>query len=268
MTTAVNYPSEWSLEIVPIHADRVSVFSGLVDEIFVTMIPGTDVSASCKALEKVLNSGFQPVPHITARNFESKSALERYFSSMTNLGVSKALLIAGGNGKAAGPFEDTMDLLTSDAFQKYPLKTVAIAGHPEGNPEDPKTWESLEKKWSFFKEEGIHMEIVTQWSFSPGKVDAYLSEVRERGIDAPVRVGVPGPASLKTLIKYAEVCGVSATATVIKKQGLSMGRLLVSNKPTRFVSKIENSDLFHLYPFGGLEKCAEWLAENTIVSVT
>ena len=77
-----------------------------------------------------------------------------------------------------------------------------------------------------------------------------------------VRVGVPGPASLKTLLKYAKVCGVSASTAVLKKHGLSQGRLLLSGDPAKFINKVNRSRNFHLYPFGGLEKSAIWLREN------
>lgn len=250
---------EWTLEIVPAHANRISVLQGLVREIFVTMIPGTSSGESLRAVKIVKEMGFDPVPHLAARNFRDEDELAGFFTEMRQLGIKKVLLLAGGHAKAAGPFNESLDVLRSKAFRKSGLESVAIAGHPEGNPEDPNTWISLEKKRSALEELGIALEIVTQWSFSPEKVSDYLAELRRRGIDASVRVGIAGPASLKTLLKFAKVCGVNAAATVIRKQGFNMARLLVSNKPDRFISQIEGSSFFHLYPFGGLEKCANWL---------
>lgn len=251
---------EWTLEIVPAHADRVDLFRGLVKEIFVTMIPGTPAEASLEALPRMIAAGFAPVPHIAARNFNKEEELDAFFSRLRHLNVRKALLLAGGHGQVAGPFRHTLDMLSTDSFARAGLKCVAVAGHPEGNPEDPQSWQSLEAKWEFLQNAGIGMEIVTQWSFSPEAVNSYLDRLRERGITAPVRVGIAGPASLKTLLKYAKICGVSASAVVIKKQGFNMGRLLLSNDPAKFVSKVKDHTFFHLYPFGGLEKCSHWLA--------
>ena len=81
--------------------------------------------------------------------------------------------------------------------------------------------------------------------------------------EGPVRVGLAGPASLKTLLKYAKICGVTAATEVLKKQGFSLGRLLVANDPAKFVTKAGGTQTFHLYPFGGLEKCADWLRSRT-----
>lgn len=250
---------QWTLEIIPAHANRIQVFKDLVSEIFITMIPGTSILSNEEAIDKVIDAGFSPVPHIAARNFETEKDLANFLSTAARLGVKKALLLAGGSGSPVGPFKETLDILQSRAFLDSGIKSVGVAGHPEGNPEDKNCWYSLEKKYAFLQEQQIEMEIVTQWSFAPEKVSAYLTALKKRGITAPVRIGIAGPASLKTLLKYAKVCGVSAAATVVKKQGYKMGRLLVANKPEKFVAEVQGSSNFHLYPFGGLENCAKWL---------
>ncbi|MDQ8200826.1 methylenetetrahydrofolate reductase [Pelagicoccus enzymogenes] len=257
---------EWTLEIVPSHADRVTIFKDIVREIFVTMIPGSSTLDSIEALEIVKNAGFTPVPHIAARNFESEAELKSFLAKTKELGIRKVLLLAGGQARAEGPFSEALDIIKHPSFATSGIQTACIAGHPEGNPEDPNCWKNLEKKVQRLREMGIDTEIVTQWSFSPESVSNFLAALKTRGIEAPVRVGVAGPASLKTLIKYAKVCGVNAATTVMRKQGFNMARLLVSNNPNKFVSKVHGSHLFHLYPFGGLQKCATWL-ENEVAGV-
>ncbi|MEM6884213.1 MAG: methylenetetrahydrofolate reductase [Verrucomicrobiota bacterium] len=254
----------WTLEIVPAHADRIDVLQGIVGEIYITMIPGTDVQDSLIALAQVLEKGFTPVPHITARNFKSESELFSYFAALRQLKIKKVLVLAGGHGQPEGPYTNSMDILTSEAFAQADIESVAVAGHPEGNPDDPDTWNSLLLKFNHLKELGIDMEIVTQWSFSPENINKYLQTLQDRGIDAPVRVGIAGPASLKTLLKFAKVCGVNAAATVVKKQGFSMGRLLISNEPEKFIAEVRGTQHFHLYPFGGLEKCSQWLKAQIV----
>lgn len=260
---AESFPIDWSLEIVPAHADRVDLFHGLVDEIFVTLIPGTAPEKSLRAVELVRAAGFTPVPHITARSFQSKQQLDTFFAALTDLHVTKALILAGGLGQPAGPFGETLDILKSSAFANSSVRTVAVAGHPEGNPEDPDSWQSLQRKNTFLAEAGRHMEIITQWTFSPRNVTNYISRLREKRITAPVRAGIAGPANFNTLLKYAKTCGVTASKEVLRKQGLTLGRLLLPNKPDRQVEKIHGTPHFHLYPFGGLDKCANWLKKQT-----
>lgn len=249
----------WSLEVVPAHADRVSVARGLVEEVFVTMIPGSAVKGTLDAIETIAGQGFVPVPHIAAREFRSEAELDGFFEGMRGLGIRKALILAGGVGRPVGPYSETMNILRSKAFERAELSVVGLAGHPEGNPEDPDARGSLDRKLRFLHAAGLGVEIVTQWSFSPEHVSDYIADLRATGIDEPVAVGVAGPASLKTLLKYARTCGVTAAKEVLRKQGFNLGRLLVSNKPEAFVSATRGTDRFHLYPFGGLEKCARWL---------
>jgi len=253
---------KWTLEIVPAHADQIHVFENLVSEIFVTMIPGTSIHANQAALSQVMDAGFTPVPHIAARNFKSESELSSYLETVKELGIKKALILAGGNASPEGPFNDSLDLLKMNTFLDAGIDTIAVAGHPEGNPEDSNPWSSLEQKYAFARKNKLNMEIVTQWSFSAEKMNAYIQELQTRNIDCPISIGIAGPASLKTLLKFAKVCGVNAASTVIKKQGFKMGRLLVANNPDSFLSQIDASANVHIYPFGGLKKCAEWLKKH------
>lgn len=260
-------PHQWTLEIVPAHAERVKAFEGLVREIFITMIPGADNLEILNALQKVQSLGFHPVPHIAARNFRSEKDLNYFFDGIRDHGIQKVLILAGGLSDPVGSYSDSMQILRSDAFGNSGIQVVGLAGHPEGNPVDKDSRGNLKKKWQYLQQLGLGMEIVTQWSFSPDKVSEYIQSLRDEGIPAPVRVGIAGPASLKTLLKYAKLCGVTAAKEVLKKQGFSLGRLLVSNDPKRFVENVQGTDRFHLYPFGGLEKCATWLQEQAMAGV-
>jgi methylenetetrahydrofolate reductase (NADPH) len=265
MTTASS-PHRWSLEVIPAHADQVSVFRGLVDEIFVTMIPGSEPGAVLAAVETIAGLGFTAVPHLAAREFKSAAQLAEFFDGIRRIGIRKALLLAGGTSHPPGPFAHTLDLLRSDGFARAGLQEVAVAGHPEGNPSDPDSRRSLEQKLEFLHAAKLKVEIVTQWSFSPENVSEYIASLRAAGISETVAVGVAGPAALKTLLKFAQICGVSAATDVLAKQGFSFARLLMSNKPEAFVAGVKGTNRFHLYPFGGLEKCARWLEDQKVAT--
>jgi len=255
-------PIEWTLEIVPAHAEQVETVAGLVREIFVTMIPGTNAVDVLHALAKVKAAGFEPVPHLAARSFSEQPQLQHFCDGLRDHSIKKTLVIAGGLSKPGGRYDNSLQVLQSEAFQQSGVETVALAGHPEGNPVDSDAFQNLRSKIALLTKEGKSTEVVTQWSFSPAMVNAYLERLKSEGFNIPVRIGVAGPASLKTLIKYAKICGVTAASEVIKKQGFSLGRLLVSNDPVKFVRQVKGTRTLHIYPFGGLEKTADWLQRH------
>ena len=47
--------------------------------------------------------------------------------------INQALLLAGGVDKPHGVFEDSMQLVETELFEKYNFKNLHFAGHPEGN---------------------------------------------------------------------------------------------------------------------------------------
>ena len=62
-------------------------------------------------------------------------------------------------------------------------------------------------------------------------------------------------------MRFAKVCGVKASKEVLRKQGLSISKLMFVNKPDKIVSELRGYDQLHLYPFGGVAKSSEWLNE-------
>ena len=85
----------------------------------------------------------------------------------------------------------------------------------------------------------------------------------------PVRVGVAGPASVKTLMRFALRCGVGTSAKVMKKYGLSVTKLLGTTGPDPIINDIaagivdtvHGATQLHFYPFGGLAKTAAWVQD-------
>lgn len=108
--------------------------------------------------------------------------------------------------------------------------------------------------------------IVTQFGFDAQPFLDWLEELRQRGIDAPVRIGVPGPAGIKTLLRFAARCGVGASAAVMAKYGVSITRLIGTAGPDRLVEAfsanlgVQHGPVrLHFYPFGGLARTVDWI---------
>jgi methylenetetrahydrofolate reductase (NADPH) len=217
----------------------------------------------------VRRAGLVPVPHISARRLTSPAELESFLNGLTaRAGVDHVFVVAGDQGDPQGPYEDALAVIASGVLGKYGIRRVSIAGYPEGHPviSTPALWQALQAKQETLARLGLEGEIMTQFSFDAEPVVAWLAAVRAAGIDLPVRIGVAGPASVKTLLRFATRCGVGASAKVMSKYGLSLTRLLGTAGPDpfladlteRLVPTVHGKIMLHLYPFGGLRKTAEW----------
>ena len=225
------------------------------------------------AARLVRTFGLEPMPHLSARRIGSLSELSATVSrAAAEAGARRMFLVAGDPPVPMGPFDDTMSLLRTGLFEQNGIHTIGIAGHPEGHPimDQATIWQVLKLKEAEIAARGMSTLIVTQFGFAAAPFLAWLAELRSRGIDAPVRIGIPGPAGIKVLLRFAAHCGVGASASVMAKYGLSIGKLLGTAGPDRLVRDLAegltaaHGDVrLHFYPFGGLEKTVSWIQAHS-----
>ena len=235
----------------------------------VTFLATESLDQRMAAAALVRTLGFEPMPHLSARRIESPAELEAMVSrAAAEAGARRMFLVAGDPPVPAGPFEDTMSLLRTGLFERNGFRTIGIAGHPEGHPimDQAMIWNALNEKHAEIAARGMTTLIVTQFGFDAAPFLAWLAELRSRGIDAPVRIGIPGPAGIKTLLRFAAHCGVGASASVMAKYGLSITKLLGTAGPDRLIEALArglqpaHGDVrLHFYPFGGVEKTIGWI---------
>jgi methylenetetrahydrofolate reductase (NADPH) len=251
----------WSMEIIPHNINDVSLVPEFVNEIYITMIPGADCWETIEAANGIQAAGKQAIPHITARSFSGPEVLNKCLSGLQDAGIKRVLLIGGGVPIPAGEYASVMDLLKTGLFAEYGINSFDFAGHPEGNPDDPKSEYHLLEKLKWTKEREFSTRILTQWSLNSQKTNNWISDLREKGVSNPIHLGIPGPSTIKTLMRFAKVCGVKASTQVLRKQGMNISKLMFVNKPDKIISELSGYDQLHLYPFGGIGKSVAWLTE-------
>lgn len=216
--------------------------------------------------------GFIPVPHISARRLKSEVELESFLDALRReAGIDHAFIVAGDPPQPLGPYEDALAVIRSGLLAKYGIRRVGISGYPEGHSDigNEKLWQAKRDKQAAIEDQGHDFAIVTQFGFDADPILRWLEEVRKAGVHALVRVGVPGPASVQTLLRYAARCGVGASAKVMSKYGVSITRLLTTAGPDALIKDLARGFdparhghvLLHFYPFGGLRTTAEWVRD-------
>lgn len=239
----------------------------------VTFLPGEALEARLAAAKEVRALGFEPMPHFSARRIHSEAEFKSMLEKMVEeAGVKRCFVIAGDTPEPEGPYPDSPTLIETGLFEANGIVAIGIAGHPEGHPNMTieECFAVLDRKCAMINERGMKPIIVTQFGFDPDAFMQWLIDLREKGIDAPVRIGVPGPTSIKLLMKFAARCGVSASTSVLAKYGISLTKLLGTTGPDKMVDTFAESFdsrhgrvRLHFYPFGGLLKTVEWIENYT-----
>jgi len=123
---------------------------------------------------------------------------------------------------------------------------------------------------SFARQEGLLLSIITQFCFKSEPVIEWVQEVRARGIDVPIRVGLAGPAGLLTLMRYAVRCGIGNSLRVLGENP-SFAKVLVERGPEPIIAGLAASVAdgrgqslgiagLHFYIFGGFKRTMDWIA--------
>jgi methylenetetrahydrofolate reductase (NADPH) len=271
-----------SIEITGKQIDKIPLLKQNLSagtQVFVALIDPGQLDAQIAACAALRAAGFEPVPHIPARFVQDTGDLNHRLDAFASQAkVTSVLVLGGGAPQPAGKFHCAIQLMETGAFQNHGIARIGIAGHPEGNPDitkilgEAELLRTLKEKSAWIRQSGLQGFIATQFLFNAEPVAHWALELKAAGIDLPIHVGVPGPATIKTLIRYAAMCGVGNSARFIRKQALNITKLLTVAEPTEFVEQLSklhfghpehNIAGAHLYPFGGFDKLFEWIGRQT-----
>jgi len=269
---AANMVDGYSLEMTAKELEGLREAGSLIrpgTQVAVTFLPGEELEQRVEAAVLVRELGFEPIVHLSARRIESEAQLDWYLGEITQkAGVKRVFIIAGDPPEAEGPYETSLQIIETGLLEKHGIEIVGVGGHPEGHPNNTpaELWDWMERKIAAVRAHGMVPLVVTQFAFDDDAIVAWLAEMRARGIDVPVRLGVPGPAGIKRLLGFAKRCGVGASTSVLLKYGISITNLLGSAGPDKLVGSLEEKLTpehgrvrLHLYPFGALTASANWI---------
>ena len=80
-------------------------------DVTITFLPGDNYRHNIETATALRRAGFNPVPHIAAREMNSQPALDDFLARLRGeADVTRILLIAGDVAAAKGPFKSTLDV--------------------------------------------------------------------------------------------------------------------------------------------------------------
>ena len=239
-------------------------------DVTITFLPGDNYRHNVETAAALRRAGYNPVPHIAAREMPSREALEDFLRRLRGeADVTRILLISGDAAIAKGPFRSSLDLCASGLIEARGIERLSVAGHPEGHPylETAEVLDVLEAWQTWGQAKDIRVDVMTQFCFESAPILGWIGELERRGIRLPVIVGLAGPATPATLMKFALRCGIGNSMRAVRRQIGRFGRLLTDTGPDEVMRGLQAAPGaatasitgFHLFPFGGLRKSAEWL---------
>jgi methylenetetrahydrofolate reductase (NADPH) len=234
-------------------------------------------SAQIEAAAQLSAAGFEPVPHIAARSFASAGELDGHLGALAERARVKRVLVIGGDvARPAGPFHAAGEVVESGLLQARGIVEIGIAAYPQGHPRlgTGELERARVAKIAAAAETGLAVHIVTQFCFSAPAILAFVTRLRDLGIDYPVSVGLAGPATLAALMRYARICGVTASAQGLARHaglakhafGLTVPDALL--RPLAEASAGLGDVVPHIFSFGGLATAARWAGATAAGRIT
>jgi methylenetetrahydrofolate reductase (NADPH) len=264
----------FSLEATRLDPSDVAALQGVVPErtaVYLTCVPGRPLDSMIEPVRRLRAAGFEPVPHLAARNIASAAELDELLASLASAaGVRRMLVIAGDRDRPTGPFASALEVIESGLLQRHGIREIGITGYPEGHPRiSPLMLEqALAAKIEVAAQTGLAVHIVTQFCFDAAAMTDWIIRLRDHGIEHLVRVGMAGPTNLATLIRYAQRCGVRASVQGLTRHAGLLKHLVGVSTPDGIIRPLADTVASgrlgqvvpHFYSFGGVAATGRWAA--------
>jgi methylenetetrahydrofolate reductase (NADPH) len=269
---------DYSIEITPHDSGKLDDIRAVLADntsVYVAHPPGVPIDDIVALAGRVQQMGLKATPHVIARKLESREQLERALARCQELGIRNALCVAGDITADKPAYNSSLEVLQTGLFAKYGFVEVGVAGHPEGSKAigEERVEQALRGKAAFAETAPFKLYFATQFGFDPQPFIDWEAATNAKGIKLPIHVGMPGPASLRQLAKFAMLCGVGASMRMLTSRTSAMANLLSTQAPDEMVTALaryrgsnpqSRFEKVHFFAFGGVVKTAKWA--NAVIS--
>jgi methylenetetrahydrofolate reductase (NADPH) len=242
-------------------------------KITVTASPRHGIGRTLALAEEIAARGYRAAPHLSARLIRDERELREILDRLRDAGLRDVFVVAGDAKVSAGHFAGAYDLLSAMTRLGHGLEHVGITGYPESHPfiSDETTIQAMYDKTPHAT------YIVSQVCFDPRTIAWWVGAVRERGVDLPIDVGIPGVAARTKLLRVARRIGVgdsvrflskrrSWIAQLVKPAGYSPDHIIEGLVPT-LVDPEAGVAGFHVYTFNEIATTEGW-RQRTLARLT
>ena len=266
---AAVFAGHFSLEATRPNAAEIAALADVVPPatpIYFSAVPTITRQEVIAAAASLRKAGLEPIIHVAARRLASAADLQELLAGLRGDADVRRLLVIGGDVDTLGAFADALAVIQKGRLRETGIEEIGIGAYPEGHPRIPaaRLESALDEKIAAATAQGLRVHIVSQFSFSPERIVAWLRQLRASGIGKPVKIGMAGPTSVPALLRYARRCGVTASLRGLVS-GVASG-LVGHVGPDRIIETFSAAgDLGeiapHYFSFGGTLETARYACE-------
>jgi methylenetetrahydrofolate reductase (NADPH) len=261
---------------------EVIPLDGIEDEVRAHVPPGARVAVSASPrrglegtlalTERFATAGYNAIPHVSARLVRDGAHLDEVLDRVLAAGIRELFVPAGDPEQAAGEYAGAADLLRAMGDRRAAFAEIGITGYPESHHRisDEETIRAM------FEKAPMATCIVSQICFDPAVIAGWIANVRTRGTDLPVWVGVPGCVDYAKLLRISMRIGLGESARFLAAHGSWLRRLIAREfKPGRVVDGLRETFAdpaagvagLHLYTFNEVGRTERW-RQRTLRALT
>jgi methylenetetrahydrofolate reductase (NADPH) len=255
-----------SYEVLPFKSTEEKVVTHVPRDVALT-VTTTEVKGLGPTLDlaaRLSRQGYTAAPHVAARLVRDDAHLADVVAQLREAGVDSVFVIGGDAAEPAGAFPDALSLLERLDDMGHPFRTVGIGGYPEGHGhiDDELIDQALKLKAPYAT------QVITQLCFDATTTVEWARGVRARGVELPIRVGIPGAVSRQKLVRISAGLGLGQSARFLKKQQNMFWRFFLPGgySPYKLVERLTpsfgrpgtNLAGFHVFTFNELEMTEAW----------
>ncbi|MEA2331682.1 MAG: methylenetetrahydrofolate reductase [Thermoleophilaceae bacterium] len=252
-------------EVLPLDGIEETVLEQLGRDVKVTVTasPRKGLEATLDLAERLVGQGYTAVPHISARLVRDRAHLDDLLTRLLAGGVRELFVLAGDAADPAGEFTGAAELLGAMGPRRAEFDAIGITGYPETHHliSDEETIRAM------FAKAPMATHIVSQVCFDADAISAWIANVRARGTDLPIWIGLPGTVDYAKLMRVSMKIGLGESARFLRHHRNWMARLLTRQfKPDRLIRALTPCVTdpaarvagIHLYTFNEVARTERW----------
>ncbi|HET8821389.1 MAG TPA: methylenetetrahydrofolate reductase [Thermoleophilaceae bacterium] len=251
-------------EILPLDGIEDQVREHLTTDVKVTVTasPRKGLEATLDLSERLARAGYPVVPHLSARLVRDRAHLEEVLARLKEAGV-RELFVPAGDATEPGEFQGAAELLAAMGEARSQFERIGITGYPESHHLIP----DEETIKAMFEKAEMATDIISQLCFEAEVIRDWIKNVRERGTNLPIWIGMPGCVDEAKLMRITMKIGMAESARFLRHNSGVLARVLKRQfKPDRLLRDLTpvvsdpaaNVAGFHLYTFNEVGRTERW----------